>query len=122
MDKKLTGNWNALPWQPFREGVRRKVFTGEGMTIHIGEFQNGHQIRPHKHTYEQIAMILEGECDYYLNGEKNRLTPGGYLIIPSNVEHYIHVYDSSVPVVNLDVFIPRRDEYVESYEAFAEGK
>lgn len=112
------GNWNDLKWQVLREGAKRKVFTGESATAHIAEFRNGHEIRPHKHSYEQIAMILEGECDYYLDGVKHRMAPGGYMIIPPDTMHYIHVHDSSVPVINLDIFIPRRDEYVDSYAAF----
>jgi quercetin dioxygenase-like cupin family protein len=115
---KSVGNWNDLPWQVLREGAMRKLFTAEGATAHIAEFRNGHETRPHKHHYEQIAMILEGECDYYLDGVKHRMTPGGFMVIPPDTMHYIHVYDSSVPVINLDIFIPKRDEYVDSYNEF----
>jgi len=115
---KTGGNWNDLPWQTFRKGMLRKIFTGEGATIMVSEFKNGHDVNPHKHPYEQIAMILEGECDYFVAGVKNSLKPGGFLIVPPDVEHYIHVHSSSVPCINLDVFTPRRDGYVDEYAAF----
>lgn len=121
MDKKFTsGNWNKLPWQVFREGMVRKIFTGDGATVMVSEFKNGHDTNPHQHPYEQIAMILEGECDYYVDGVKHRLEAGGYVVVPPDVVHYIHVYDSSVPCINLDVFTPYREQYVKDYEAFLE--
>ena len=122
MEKVIAGNWNELEYEEFRKGMMRKVFTGDGATIMVSEFQNGHQVNPHTHPHEQIAMILEGECDYYVNGVKNHLTPGGYVVVPPKVEHYIHVHESGVPVINLDVFTPRRGEYVEAYEAFCKQK
>lgn len=118
MEKYTSGNWNELPWQFFREGMQRKVFSGKQATMMVSEFKNGHDTNPHRHPYEQIAMILEGECDYYVNGVKHHLTPGGFVVVPPDVEHYIHVYESSVPVINLDVFTPYRDEYVKNYQNF----
>ena len=118
MEKYTSGNWNELKWQFFRPGMQRKIFTGKQATMMVSEFRNGHTTNPHKHPNEQIAMILEGECDYYVGGVKHRLTPGSYVVVPPDVEHYIHVHDSSVPCINLDVFTPYRDEYVKNYEAF----
>ena len=118
MDTYTSGNWNNLKWQFFREGMQRKVFSGKQATMMVSEFKNGHDTNPHRHPYEQIAMILEGECDYYVNGVKHHLVSGGYVVVPPDVEHYIHVYASSVPVINLDVFTPYRGEYVKDSEAF----
>lgn len=121
--KPVFGNVNELKWleRYTKDGVyrgRKKLWTGDGATLQIMEFCNGHPIHPHSHEYEQIAMILQGEADFYCDGVKYRMTAGSYLVIPPNAEHYIHVHDSSVPVMNFDVFIPRRDEYAKEYEDF----
>ncbi len=120
----VVGNLHELKWMGrfTKDGVyrgRKKLFTGKGATVQVMEFCNGHPVGPHTHDYEQIAIILQGVCDFYCNGVKHRLTAGSYLVIPPHAEHYIHVHDSCVPVMNLDVFIPRRDEYVNEYVEFA---
>lgn len=119
----VIGNLNDLPWmEKFNEKGeyrgRKKLFPGEQATFQIMEFCNGHPTHPHSHSFEQLAVILQGTCDFYCGGVKYRLSEGSYMSIPPHVEHYIHVYDSFVPVVNLDVFIPNRDEYVKEYQDF----
>ena len=46
------------------------------------------------------------------------MTAGSYIVIPPESVHYIHVYDSPVPVMNMDIFVPNRDEYIEKYNGF----
>ena len=124
ISEAMVGNWNESPWQPVRDGIRRVVLSGthtENSTLQISECANGCAIRPHSHPYVQVAMVLEGSCDFYVDGKPYRLNPGGWVIIPKDVEHYIHVYDSPVPVVNLDIFYPERMEYVDAYDAFVES-
>lgn len=122
---KLThGNFFDMKWMPITEkdGVtyrgRKIMFPAEGATVQIGEFCNGHQKKPHKHGYEQIAMILQGVCDFVVDDVPYRMTAGSYLVIPPQSTHYIHVYDSPVPVMNMDIFIPKRDEYIDMYHDF----
>lgn len=119
----VQGNIHDLKWMDVfdSEGkyrLRKKLFPAQGCTVQFGEFCNGHSLHPHKHEYEQIAIILQGVCDFYVAGKKYRLTEGGYLVIPPYTEHYIHVHDSFVPVMNMDIFIPKRDEYVKKYMDF----
>lgn len=115
------GNWNKLPWQPLREGMERVVF-GSGaqdlMCCTINRVENGHEIKPHSHPHSQVALVIEGECDYYVDGTVHRLTPGSWVTVPGGVEHYIHVYDSTVPCMQMDIFCEPRKEYNESYADF----
>lgn len=105
------GNWNDMPWETVREGVQRKAFTGEGATIAINELTPGHAPKPHTHIYEQIVYIISGECDFHVEDEVHHMVPGGMLVVPPNLTHYAEV-TSAIPVVNLDVFTPKRPEYV----------
>lgn len=114
------GNWNEAKWEPLREGMKRIVFgmAAKGMSSTITEVLNGHETRPHIHPNEQIALILQGTCDYYVGGTPHAMKPGSWIVVPPNVEHYIHAYDSKEPVLNLDIFTPMRPEYTEGYSAF----
>lgn len=108
----VTGNWNELPLKELRAGVARKAFTGEGATLAINYFKPGHTPAPHHHIFEQIALVLEGEADFHVGDEVVHLTPGGYVVIPPEVMHHL-VATGDQDVVNLDVFTPKRAEYVE---------
>lgn len=117
----ITGNWNDMPWEPVKATLKHKVFTGLFGTANLAQFENNHPINPHKHVYEQFMMILQGECDCYVAGEKIRLTAGSWVVIPPEVEHYMHVYDSSAPVINLDIYMPKRDERFDKYDAYCKA-
>ena len=71
--------------------------------------------------HAQLAIVLQGQCDYYVDGKPYRMKEGSWVFVPADVEHYIHVYDSDVPVMNLDVFFPERMEYVDAYDEFVAG-
>jgi quercetin dioxygenase-like cupin family protein len=104
-------NWNGIPWEEVRKGVKRKVFTGEGATLSLNHLEAGHDPKPHSHRHEQIVFIISGECEFHVGKEVFPLNDGGLLYIPPNIEHYI-VVKGSKPVINLDVFSPKREDYL----------
>lgn len=104
-------NFNDMEWEDVREGVRRKIYTGEGATMGLNELQPGHEPKPHAHPYEQIVYIMQGEGDFNVDGQVYHLTPGGLLVIPPNVTHFLTVTGSE-PVINLDIFTPKRLDYI----------
>ena len=102
-----TINWDEQPWEAVRTGVDRKIFSGEGATIQLTRLMPGHEPRPHSHPHEQIAYILAGEMDFHVEDAVTRLRPGGLLVVPADARHWGEVI-GDVPVLNLDVFTPRR--------------
>lgn len=103
-------DWNAIPWTPVREGVERKAFSGDGATLALHRLMPGHEPRPHSHSYEQIVYILAGTIRFHVGDETHDIGPGGLMVIPSNIVHWGEVIGDE-PVLNLDVFTPRRPEY-----------
>jgi len=104
-------NWNALPWTPVRPGVDRKVFSGEGATLALHRLMPGHEPRPHSHVHEQLVYILAGTIRFHVGDEEHLVEAGGLLAIPSGAEHWGEVVGDE-PVLNLDVFTPKRPEYL----------
>jgi quercetin dioxygenase-like cupin family protein len=103
-------DWSKLDWQPVRPGVERKAFSGDGATLALHRLHPGHEPRPHSHHYEQIVYILQGQLDFFIGDERMRLGPGSLLAVPPNVMHHAVVVGDE-PVLNLDVFTPKRAEY-----------
>lgn len=102
-------NWDEMPWEFVREGVERKLVTGQGATLQLTRLMPGHEPRPHSHRYEQIAYILAGQIDFFVDDTVTRVGPGGVLIIPPDARHWGEVVGDE-PVLNLDVFTPPRDD------------
>jgi quercetin dioxygenase-like cupin family protein len=103
-------DWNSIPWKTIRPGVDQKAFSGEGATVAMHRLMPGHEPKPHSHPNEQIAYIVSGTMRFHVGGEEHLVGPGGLLVIPPNVMHWGEVVGDE-PVMNLDVFTPRRPEY-----------
>ena len=119
-----SGNWNKLPWRDLRPGMRQMTLAmgADGVTVTIGQVLSGHELRPHAHPEEQVALCIEGECDYYVEGKPHHLTPGGWVVVPPNVEHYVHVHDTDIPCFQMDIFSTKRPEFSKLYKEFLETK
>lgn len=105
-----TVNWEGQDWLTIRRGMERKTFTGEGATLALHRIQPGHDLLPHSHHYEQIVYMLKGSAIFHVGDEAHRLDPGGLIVIPPNITHYIEVIGSE-EALELDVFTPKRPEY-----------
>ena len=92
------------------KGVERKAFSGDGATVSLNRLQPGHEPRPHDHPHEQIVYILGGQIDFHVGETVTRLGAGGLLVVPPNARHW-GVVVGDEPVLNLDVFTPKRAEY-----------
>lgn len=99
-----------MDWEHVRPGVARKAFSGAGATLSLNRLMPGHSPNPHAHPHEQIVYIMEGEVDFFVGGEAHQMGPGSLLVVPPNIEHYAIVRGTE-PVLNLDVFTPKRTEY-----------
>ena len=127
MAKLASGNWNELPWRvsprKIVDGVpyvRTKAFgmECEGLLCNMCEIQNGSPIGPHTHPHEQIALCLQGCCDYYVDGVPYHLTAGSWVNVPPYVTHYVEVTNSPEPCIQMDIFTPSRDSTIKEYKDF----
>lgn len=123
MSEIMSGNWNQMPFRPLRPGMKQVTLAmgADDCTVTLGIVEAGHEKKPHSHPEEQIALVIEGECDYYVEGVPYHLTPGGFVTVPANVEHYIDVHDTSIPCFQMDIFGTPRPEFKKAYLEFLDG-
>jgi quercetin dioxygenase-like cupin family protein len=55
-----------MPWEPVREGIVRKAFSGAGATVALHKLMPKHEPKPHKHAYEQIVYIIGGRIRFHV--------------------------------------------------------
>lgn len=118
--KTESGNWNDAPRRTIRRGITQATLcmSSAAFTCTFGEVENDAAVRPHEHPHEQFAVCLSGKCDYIVDGTPYKLTAGGWVLIPSGVQHYVHVYETEVPCRLLEVYTPKRPDYDEAYQSF----
>ena len=108
-------SWDDIPDEPVRPGIRRRGFGTDSCLLVMNDCEPGMDVRPHVHDFDQIAMIVSGRANYYVEDERNEMGPGSILLIPAGKEHYIEpVGDETVE--NIDVFAPARADYLHLIE------
>lgn len=79
---------------------------GDKLAASLVRFQPNVVAPVHAHVEEQISLVLEGELEFEVNGERRLLRPGMAVVIPPNTPHGARTNDS--PCVEIDLFHPPR--------------
>ena len=111
---KLPFDINEVKWQDFGEGIKSAVWKpDERCCVQYWEIQPGIGAAAHNHEAEQITYVQTGLMDLYIEDKCYHMTPGCFARIPSNVTHRTVNVGQTV-VVNIDFFMPDRDDRIES--------
>ena len=100
--------WDDVPEREILPGVFGRFIHSDRMTFAMWRFEKGATIPLHHHPHEQVAHVLEGEFEFFIDGKRVLLTPGMVGAIPSNVPHQ---GKALTPVRVMDVFSPVREDY-----------
>ncbi|HZZ73330.1 MAG TPA: cupin domain-containing protein [Pirellulales bacterium] len=88
-----------------------EVFTMHGAHLMLSyvEIQPGGVVEEHSHPHEQLGLLLEGELDFTIGGERRIVRKGDMWRIPGGVLH--SAVGGPQGCHALDVFYPIREEY-----------
>jgi quercetin dioxygenase-like cupin family protein len=104
VDKKECSHHRIFP------GVDIYTTRCQHMMLSLVEMQPGSVVEPHSHPHEQMGLMLEGEADFTIGDQQQRVTAGQMWRIPGGVVHKVVALDR--PVRALDVFHPPREDYL----------
>ena len=108
-----------MPFFDLKHQPSKTLFPGVTITTAWGEHLMmsfvlfdfaGATVPTHQHPHEQFGLLLEGEVDFTIDGERKHLVPGDYYTIPGNTPHMVETGPSGA--VALDIFSPPRDDYL----------
>ena len=88
---------------------RRKVATGDNITLARLEAKQGSVTRPHRHDHEEVILLLKGLWRFQLPTGGVTLYPNQVLTIPRGVEHSSEVLED---VLAIDVCTPKRKDWI----------
>lgn len=117
VESEIPSVYNLRDVPPVREGpgFTQTVFRGldqmVGLTV-IGPEKEDSE--PHSHPYEQVNVLVEGELDFVVGGERLSLAQYDALEIPPGVEHASRAVSEEKAV--LFAFWPLREDRLSGTE------
>lgn len=113
--------WDDVPLETIKDGITRRVFTGERMMIAHVHIDKGAIVPWHSHESEQLTYIVEGALRFWLGEEgsddyqETVVSAGEVLFIPSNVPHKAEALEDTF---DLDVFNPPRQDWLDGTDSY----
>ena len=113
--------WDDVPLETIKDGITRRVFTGERMMIAHVHIDKGAIVPWHSHENEQLTYIVEGALRFWLGEEgsddyqETVVSAGEVLFIPSNVPHKAEALKDTF---DLDVFNPPRQDWLDGTDSY----
>lgn len=113
--------WDDMPAEQLKPGLSRKLVTGERMMIAHVYFESGQEVPRHSHENEQLTYILEGTLRFWLGEDESEVVDvaaGEVLHIPSHVPHRAEALETTLDV---DIFCPPRQDWLDGTDAYLRG-
>jgi quercetin dioxygenase-like cupin family protein len=100
-----------LPEEKISENISRRVLSGEKGMIVWWSMKAGAHAAAHQHPHEQMFWVLSGTMELRIGDDKKACGPGAVGVIPGGAQH-----EAWFPVdcELIDVFAPRRDDFLTS--------
>ena len=110
--------WDDEPIERLSDGIGRRMLNGEALTLAQITLAAGAVVPEHEHANEQIATVLSGRLRFTVGGEEREVGPGESVLIAGGVPHRVEVLENAVV---LDVFAPRREDWIRGDDAYQRG-
>ena len=114
--------WDDMPKEPLSTGLDRRLITGDQVMLAHVYFTKGTEVPRHHHHNEQITYILEGALQFFFgddDAETHTVHAGEVLVIPSNLPHRAVALEDTLDV---DVFSPPRQDWLDGTDAYLRGR
>ena len=111
--------WKEIPKEPLNELLSRQFITGDRMMMAQLILNKGCVVPEHSHENEQITYVLRGALKFNLSGKEIIVREGEVLVIPSNVVHGAVALEDTL---DLDVFSPPRQDWLEKNDDYLRGR
>src|SRR3989442_10281218 len=111
--------WADIPEEPLNPLLSRKLITGDRVMLSHVILKKGSIVPAHQHDNEQVTYILSGALKFEVNGKEIIIHEGEVLHIPSNVVHSAVALEDTL---DLDVFSPPRQDWLDGTDDYLRGK
>jgi quercetin dioxygenase-like cupin family protein len=102
---------DELPLVDAGSGVTLRPLSGERLLLSYVHIAPHGLAAVHTHDEEQIGLVVQGRCEFELDGEVRQLGPGDAYHAPPGVPHGARTGDEECVIV--DMFAPPRRALLE---------
>jgi len=110
--------WSTVPIEDLNPLLQRHFIVGQNMMLARVLLKRGCVVPEHSHHNEQITYILEGALKFWIDGKEIIVNAGEVLTIPP---HMPHKAEALVDTVDLDVFNPPREDWINKTDDYLRG-
>jgi quercetin dioxygenase-like cupin family protein len=109
MTKATLYKWADLPQTALTPQIGRRLVSGQKVMLVEITLAKGAAVSEHSHPHEQVSHIISGALEFTVNGQRQVVSSGEVLVLPSNVPHAAVALEDTVA---LDVFSPPREDFL----------
>ncbi|HXY07460.1 MAG TPA: cupin domain-containing protein [Terriglobales bacterium] len=110
--------WSSVPIEDLKPLLQRHFIVGQEIMLARVLLKKGCIVPLHSHHNEQITYILEGALKFWIDGKEIVVNAGEVLTIPP---HMPHKAEALVDTVDLDVFHPPREDWINKTDQYLRG-
>jgi quercetin dioxygenase-like cupin family protein len=110
--------WSTVPIEDLNPLLQRHFVVGENIMLARVLLKKGCIVPEHSHHNEQITYILDGALKFWIDGEEIVVSAGEVLTIPP---HMPHKAEALADTVDLDVFNPPREDWINKTDDYLRG-
>jgi unsaturated pyranuronate lyase len=114
--------WDEMPKEKVTDLLDRRIVTGERMMLTHVYLKKGCVVPKHSHENEQLTYVLEGALHFWLGEDQHDervVRAGDVLVIPSHLPHKALALEDTLDV---DVFSPPRQDWLDGTDAYLRQK
>ena len=121
-DRVTHYRWEDMPRERVTDLLDRRLITGDRMMLAHVYLTKGCIVPKHSHENEQLTYILEGCLRFWIGEDQSQvldLHAGEVLHLPSQVPHQAEALEDTLDV---DVFSPPREDWLNKTDAYLRQK
>ena len=110
--------WDSVELEALNPLLQRQFLVGGELMLARVLLKRGCIIPLHSHYNEQVTYILSGALKFWIDGKEIVVNAGEVLTIPP---HMPHKAEALVDTVDLDVFNPPREDWINKTDQYLRG-
>jgi quercetin dioxygenase-like cupin family protein len=107
--------WKDVELENLNSLLDRQMITGQNLMLARVLLKKGCVVPEHSHENEQLTYIVEGALKFWIDGKEIVVSAGQVLCIPSHMPHKAEALEDTV---DLDVFYPPRQDWLNKSDAY----
>jgi quercetin dioxygenase-like cupin family protein len=110
--------WKDVELEQLNPLLDRQMISGDKIMLARVLLKKGSVVPEHSHENEQVTYILDGALKFWIDGKEIVVRTGEVLCIPAHMPHKAEAVEDTV---DLDVFYPPRQDWLNKTDGYLRG-